>query len=101
VPSLTGIDAIAALYLLSRGRVVLARVLVAVQVFLVLLGWACAQYPMLVSPHITIQGAAAPSSVLALLDLALLLGAFILFPSLAYLYRVFKGEGAFSIIDKR
>lgn len=101
IPALNAPVAGSALYFLAKRRVVLARLLVAMEVFLILLGWVCAQYPLLVAPEMTIQSAAAPRATLVLLDGALGLGALVLFPSLAYLYRVFKGERAFSIIDDR
>lgn len=99
-PAAGALDAVVALVLLAKGRVVLARLLVALEVVLVLVGWACAQYPLLVAPSLTIQEAAAPRATLILLDGALGLGALILFPSLAYLYRVFKGDKAFAILDR-
>ncbi|HZV00986.1 MAG TPA: cytochrome d ubiquinol oxidase subunit II [Planctomycetota bacterium] len=99
-PSATALSAGLALWLLVKRRVFLARVLVATEVVLVLTGWACAQYPLLVVPHLTIQEAAAPRSVLVLLDVALAAGALVLFPCLGYLFKVFKGETAFSVLDK-
>jgi cytochrome bd ubiquinol oxidase subunit II len=100
VPTLNGINAAAALYLLWKGRVVLARLFVAVQVVVIFLGWACAQYPILIAPDVTIQSAAAPRATLLFVDGALALGALLLFPSLAYLFTVFKGSKAFSILDE-
>jgi cytochrome d ubiquinol oxidase subunit II len=99
IPTATGLDAALALFMLVRRRVVLARLLVALEIFLILLGWACAQYPILVSPHITITEAHAPASTLLMIDVAIGLGALLLFPSLGYLYYVFKGEEAFSVVD--
>ena len=64
----------------------------AVQVSLILLGWAFAQYPHLVEPDITIFSAAAPRITLQLLLAALVLGAVLLFPSYYYLFRIFKRE---------
>jgi cytochrome bd ubiquinol oxidase subunit II len=100
VPTLNGINAAAALWLLWKKRVVTARVFVAVQVVVVLLGWACAQYPLLIAPDLTIEKAAAPRATLLFIDGALGLGALLLFPSLYYLFKVFKGEKAFSIVDE-
>ena len=60
------------------------------QVTLTLWGWAFAQFPYLVPPHLTIYNAAAPTQTLQWLLLALCAGAVLLFPSLYYLFRIFK-----------
>ena len=57
---------------------------------LILWGWALAQYPYLVPPDFTIEGAAAPPITLELALGALAVGGLVLFPSLYYLFRVFK-----------
>jgi cytochrome d ubiquinol oxidase subunit II len=75
--------------LLSR-RYAAARVCAALQVVFILLGWALSQYPYLVVPDLTVSEAAAPASVLQLLLGSLAVGALLLFPSLYYLYRIFK-----------
>jgi cytochrome bd ubiquinol oxidase subunit II len=49
-----------------------------------------AQYPYLVIPDVTITDSA-PIQTLQLVLAALLIGALLLFPSLYYLYRIFKG----------
>jgi cytochrome d ubiquinol oxidase subunit II len=51
-----------------------------------------AQYPRLITPDITIFNAAAPEITLRLLTYALVAGAIVLFPSLFFLFRVFKGK---------
>ena len=56
----------------------------------ILLGWALSQYPYLVVPDLTVSDAAAPAPVLQLLLWSLAIGALLLFPSLYYLYRIFK-----------
>ena len=48
--------------------------------------------PNLITPGITIFNAAAPEITLRLLTYALVAGAFVLFPSLFFLFRVFKGK---------
>jgi cytochrome d ubiquinol oxidase subunit II len=55
-------------------------------------GWAVAQYPYLVSPTLTIADAAAPRVTLTLVLWALAAGALVLFPSLVYLWRIFKRQ---------
>jgi cytochrome bd ubiquinol oxidase subunit II len=62
------------------------------EVTLILTGWSLAQYPRLVTPDITIFNAAAPEITLRLLTYALIAGAIVLFPSLFFLFRVFKGK---------
>jgi len=69
-----------------------ARVFAALQVSLIIWGWALAQYPCIVAPDVTIGSAAAPAATLRFLVLALASGAVLLFPSLYYLMKVFKGK---------
>jgi cytochrome d ubiquinol oxidase subunit II len=75
---------------LVRERYRLARVAAAGVVTLVIAGWAVAQFPFVVPPDLTIELAAAPRSTQRLVALVLGLGAVVLLPSLAYLFRVFK-----------
>lgn len=89
----TAAAALTALAALWRRRWGLARAAAGAQVSLILWGWALAQYPMLLPPDLTIGEAAAPAVTLRLVLGALGLGAVVLFPSLAYLFRVFKGAG--------
>ena len=91
---LTGAAAVTALGALATRRWRLARVAAASEVSLILWGWALAQYPYLIPPALTIDGAAAPPVTLKLAAGALVLGAVILFPSLRYLLRVFKAGRA-------
>jgi cytochrome d ubiquinol oxidase subunit II len=88
----TGLSAIVAALALWSRRFNLARTAAVGQVTFILLGWALAQFPHLVTPDVTIQNAAAPESTLRLLLLALGAGAVILLPSLFYLFRIFKGQ---------
>ena len=69
-----------------------ARVCGALQVILILLGWAMSQYPYLVVPDLTVFDAAAPVHILELLLWSLAIGGLLLFPSLYYLYRIFKAH---------
>lgn len=73
-------------------RYSLARAAAIGQVTLILVGWSVAQFPHLVMPDLDIHSAAAPAITLRLLIAALSVGALVLFPSLYYLFRVFKGE---------
>lgn len=86
----TGVAAVGAIGALWIRRYRVARVAAAIQVSLILWGWALAQYPYVVPPALTIAAAAAPAVTLTLVLWALAAGALVLFPSLAYLFRVFK-----------
>lgn len=61
------------------------------EVMFILWGWAFGQYPFLIVSNVTIADAAPPQT-LRLVLIALIIGALVLFPSLYYLYRIFKGE---------
>ncbi len=86
----TGLAAVTAIWALWTRRYAVARLAAAAQVSLILWGWVLAQYPYLAPPSLTVAGAAAPRSTLVLVLWTLGAGALILFPSLAYLFRVFK-----------
>lgn len=89
---LTGVAALTAFWGLWRRRYRIARIAAAAQVTLILWGWGLAQYPYLLPPDLTIANAAAPRVTLELALIAVVAGAIVLFPSLYYLLRVFKGE---------
>jgi cytochrome d ubiquinol oxidase subunit II len=89
--------AVGAIWALWGRRFYLARALAAAQVTLILAGWGAAQYPYLIEPNITIQAAAAPPITLRLLLIALAAGALVLFPSIYFLFRIFKGPDAFRV----
>jgi cytochrome d ubiquinol oxidase subunit II len=86
----TGVTAVIAIWALWSRRFRLARVAAAAQISLILWGWALAQYPYLIPPDLTIRAAAAPRITLILSLWTLGLGTLVLFPSLIYLFRVFK-----------
>jgi cytochrome d ubiquinol oxidase subunit II len=96
----TGAAAVAAFALLLLGRVRAARAAAATQVALIVVGWGASQYPYLVVPEITLASASAPRGVQVALLWALAAGALTLFPSLYVLFRVFKGERPFSVVDR-
>jgi cytochrome d ubiquinol oxidase subunit II len=96
----TGVAAVGAIWSLWTRRWRLARVAAAAQVLFILWGWAASQLPYLIPPRVTIADAAAPDATLSLVLWALAAGAVVLFPSLAYLFRVFKrGDTAFERVD--
>jgi cytochrome d ubiquinol oxidase subunit II len=88
----TGLTALGAIGALWVRRYRAARLAAAAQVSLILWGWALGHYPYLVPPTVTIAEAAAPPLTLTLVLWVLAGGALVLFPSLAYLFRVFKGQ---------
>lgn len=85
---------IAALTSLWRRQFALARMAAIGQVTLILVGWSLAQFPYLITPDVTILNSAAPPATLRLLIAALIAGAVILFPSLGYLFYIFKAKDA-------
>jgi cytochrome d ubiquinol oxidase subunit II len=84
--AIAAIVAIAGLY---RRRYRIARAAAAVQVSLILWGWAFAQFPYVLPDELTIRDAAAPDVTLRLVLIGLAGGAIVLIPSLRYLFRVF------------
>ena len=97
----TAAAAIAAFVALFRGRVLAARAAAAAQVTLIVLGWGASQYPFIVVPDVTLAGASAPRATQVTLLWALAAGSILLFPALYALFRVFKGERPFSVVDRR
>lgn len=88
----TSVFAIGALTALWFRKFALARVAAIGQVTLILVGWNVAQYPNLITPDVTTLTCAAPAATLRLLVLALGVGSVVLFPSLYFLFSVFKGS---------
>ena len=89
---LTGAAALTVFWTLWTRRYGIARIAVAAEVTLIVWGWGLAQYPYLVPPDLTIDAAEAPRVTLELALVAVSVGAVVLFPSLYYLLRVFKGR---------
>ncbi|HEV7706539.1 MAG TPA: cytochrome d ubiquinol oxidase subunit II [Gemmatimonadaceae bacterium] len=88
----TGIAAVGAIAALWTRHFRFARLAAAAQVTFILWGWAAAQYPYLLPPTLTIDASAAPTRTLVLVLWALAVGGCVLFPSLYYLFRIFKLE---------
>jgi cytochrome d ubiquinol oxidase subunit II len=96
----TAAAALTAFGALLRRRVRLARAAAALQAALIVAGWGASQYPYLVVPDVTLASAAAPRATLVPVLWALAAGAVLLFPALYLLFRVFKGERPFSVVDR-
>jgi len=88
----TSLCAIGALLMLWLRRFEAARIAAIGQVALILVGWSLAQYPHLITPDVTIDNTHAPEITLRLVVLAMGVGAFVLLPSLAFLFHLFKGK---------
>jgi len=86
----TGLFSVGALGAVWKRRYRFARVLAMTQITLIIAGWGLAQFPYLIGPDLTFTNSAAPDSVLRVLIVALAAGALLLFPSLWYLFRIFK-----------
>jgi cytochrome d ubiquinol oxidase subunit II len=86
----TGIISVCALTAVWKRQYRLARLLAMAQIAFIIAGWGLAQFPFMIGPDLTFANSAAPDSVLNALLKALLAGALLLFPSLWYLYRIFK-----------
>jgi cytochrome d ubiquinol oxidase subunit II len=97
----TGAAAVTAFWALATRRVRAARAAAAAQVALIVLGWGASQYPYLVVPDLTLASASAPRATQVALLWALAAGAAFLFPALYALFRIFKGERPFSVLDRR
>lgn len=87
--TLTILSALVALACLYKKEFQLARLFAMAQVIFILFGWMITQYPDLITGHITIAEAAAPSNVIITTLIILAVGSLILFPSLIYLFKVF------------
>lgn len=85
----TGLTAIATIWLLWRRSYQWARLLAIIQVSLIIIGLGLAQYPYLIPPDLTFHQAAAPPTVLRPLFWTSLFGLAVVAPSFWLLYRIF------------
>lgn len=81
-------------YYINHPKRALLRFIAGFQTTMIVTGWFAIQYPVLVKVQqgadITMHNAAAPPKIQFYLFLALLVGVLIIFPSMGYLYKVFK-----------
>jgi cytochrome d ubiquinol oxidase subunit II len=86
--ALSGAGGVATLLLVWWRRFGYARLTAALAVGAVIWGWVVSQRPDLLPGAITIEDAAAPRATLVAVLVAFLVGALVLVPSLAYLFRL-------------
>jgi cytochrome bd ubiquinol oxidase subunit II len=86
------ISLIVGLTALSKGRVRVARLIVALFAASIVTSWMAAQYPYLARPDMTILNSALSENVVRDVLYASITGAVVLFPSLALLLYVFKDQ---------
>jgi cytochrome d ubiquinol oxidase subunit II len=94
------VAAVTAFAALRAGRVRRARAAAVAQAALIVIGWGASQYPYLVVPELTLASASAPRATQVPVLWALGAGALLLFPALYLLFRVFKGQRPFSVVDR-
>lgn len=68
----------------------IARIAAAAQVVFLLLGWGIAQYPYLLYPDYTLAASAGPKATLDFVLFTLPIAVILVFPSIVFLFRVFK-----------
>jgi cytochrome d ubiquinol oxidase subunit II len=86
------VTGLATLYAVWTRHFVIARATAVVEVAVLLIGWALAQYPYLIVPDLTYSNAAASDAMLKVALITYGFGAVVLVPSLILLYKLFKGE---------
>ncbi len=83
---------VASIWFLWTRHFKLARVAVAAEVIMIILGWALAQRPYIIYPDVTVRDAAASPGMLRFMLFSAPFGFAILLPSLWLLYSVFSGK---------
>ncbi len=84
------VSGVGSLRAIHRQRTNVAVIGVTVTCATVVIGWAVAQYPMLLPPYWTVTNSASPDSVLALILGVTGIGAMFLVPALVLLLKIFK-----------
>jgi cytochrome bd ubiquinol oxidase subunit II len=78
----------------NRKKMALSRVLAGLVTAFIITGWYAIQFPVMVylskTEHLTVYNSRAPESTMVMLFWALIIGILIIFPSIAYLMKVFK-----------
>lgn len=77
-----------------KRKILLSRFTAGILTFCILLGWFAIQFPVMVynsaENDLTVWNSAAPAATIKYLVYALIIGIIIIFPSIFYLYKVFK-----------
>ncbi len=81
---------VAAIVLLATRRYTLARVVSALAVAAILVGWAVGQYPYVLLPGLTVEQAAQGRQTMTALLVALGIGTLVVVPALVFLYTLFQ-----------
>jgi cytochrome d ubiquinol oxidase subunit II len=81
-----------ALVAIARRQANTSGILACGAVAAVIWGWGLAQYPAIIPPAITVDLAKAPDIVLSWMLVVIVAGALLLFPSLVWLFRLFKAS---------
>jgi cytochrome d ubiquinol oxidase subunit II len=84
----SAVAGVVALALVARRRYDLARVAAATAVVAIVGGWGLAQEPYILLPSLTVEQAAAGDTTITAVLIGFAVGALILIPSLAYLFRL-------------
>jgi cytochrome d ubiquinol oxidase subunit II len=84
----SAIAGLATLWLEWRERFEVARYTAAAAVAAIVAGWAAAQEPYLLPPHLKVEEAAAPDATLTALVIAAVAGLLLLIPALTWLFRL-------------
>jgi cytochrome d ubiquinol oxidase subunit II len=90
--AMSGILGFTVLILLLRNRFLWAQIVAAGTVAMTITGFAAAMYPDLLIGQLTLAAAAAPPATLRAFLWVVLIGVFLLVPSLLLLYWTFRGE---------
>ncbi len=85
------------IYAIRKKKITLSRILAGVQTACIITGWYAIQFPVMVyladKNNLTIYNSRAADSTMFMLLWALVVGIIIIFPSIAYLMKVFKLNG--------
>ena len=87
---LSALAGLASMALLIARRYGLTRITAALAVAALLWGWAIAQYPVMLPPHVTVSDAAAGPEVLHATLATVIVGMVLLVPSLLWLFTLFQ-----------
>jgi cytochrome d ubiquinol oxidase subunit II len=87
---LSALAGLGSMALLIARRYGLTRITAALAVAAVLWGWAIAQYPVMLPPHVTVSDAAATPAVLHATLATVIVGMVLLVPSLLWLFTLFQ-----------